>query len=420
MSVRDFSDGPGWGASAHDRLRRAAGEAARGAIVRLGSKKGHGVVGRLRAARFALKRKLRLTDRPTLVAYSGFVENGRLKVKGRVLEDEGVFDAPHSNSTWRNLWLTFKRYETDEIANAKVEWEANGFSGEVRSRDDGYFEIDHPFGGAQAEAHRDTAWLPVHLRLVKARHYEFEPKSAEGGVRLVSPDARFAVISDIDDTIIHTGAFGMLRHWRIVTANSPEARAAFPGVSHFYRALADGAAGPETNPIFYVSSSPWNLFDIFERFMAQKNIPRGPMLLRNLSEDAAAWLRRDHFGHKDRMIDRLMAAYPDLNFVLIGDSGQKDSSVYAGAVARHPGRVLAVHIHDVRPSEAPSQVESDLAEIELHGVPTTLGRTLRKAAELSERLGLVPAGTHDAVEAEVMAENDKATRYGRFPIIVQP
>lgn len=379
------------------------------------SKKGRGVVGRLRAARFALKRKLRLTDRPTLVAYSGLVEDGRLKVKGRVLEDEGVFDAPHSNSTLRNLWLTFKRYETDEIADAQVEWEVNGFSGTVRSRDDGYFDIDHPF-----EGHAGAPWLGVRLRLVRARHYEFDPKSAEGRVRIVTPSARFGVISDIDDTIIHTGAFKMLRHWRIVTANSPEARTAFPGVSHFYRALADGADGPETNPIFYVSSSPWNLFDIFQRFMKLKEIPLGPMFLRNLSEDASAWLRRDHHGHKDRMIDRLMAAYPQLNFVLIGDSGQKDSTVYAEAVVRHPGRVIAVHIHDVRPSETESHVENDLREIESHGVPTTLGRTLRKAAELSERLGLAEIGTHDAVELEVEGENNKRERYGRFPVVVQP
>lgn len=411
MSVGDLNAGPGRGAIAHDRLRRAL----RGFLVKLMSKKGRGVVGRLRAARFAVKRKLRLTDRPTLVAYSGFVENGRLQIKGRVLEDEGVFDAPHSNSAWRNLWLTFKRYETDEIADALVEWEVSGFSGQVRSRIDGYFEIDHPIDG-----HSELPWLAVRLRLVKARHYEFEPKGAQGAVRIVTPGARFAVISDIDDTIIHTGAFKMLRHWRIVTANSPEARAAFPGVSHFYRALADGSDGPETNPIFYVSSSPWNLFDIFERFMTQKGIPRGPMLLRNLSEDASAWLRRDHHGHKDRMIDRLMAAYPNLNFVLIGDSGQKDSSVYADAVVRHPGRVIAVHLHDVRPSETPGHVENDLAEIERRAVPTTLGRTLRKAAELSERLGLVAPGTHEAVEAEVEAENSKTERYGRFPVIVQP
>ena len=285
----------------------------------------------------------------------------------------------------------------------------------MRSNDDGYFDIDHPF-----EGHAGAPWLAVRLRLVKARHYEFEPRSAEGRVRIVTPGARFAVISDIDDTIIHTGAFKMLRHWRIVTANSPEARAAFPGVSHFYRALAEGADGPETNPIFYVSSSPWNLFDIFQRFMVLKDIPRGPMFLRNLSEDASAWLRRDHHGHKDRMINRLMDAYPHLNFVLIGDSGQKDSTVYAEAVARHPGRVIAVHIHDVRPSEAESHVENDLFEIENRGVPTTLGRTLRKAAEISEGLGLVKPGTHDAVELEVVAENNKRERYGRFPVVVQP
>jgi phosphatidate phosphatase APP1 len=372
---------------------------------------------RLRGARFALKRRLRLTDRPTLVAFTGFVENGRVRVKGRVLEDEGVFDAPHSNSAFRNLWLTFKRYETDEIAGARVAWRAAGREGVVTSGEDGYFqiEIDDPVVAPQ-----EAPWLPVELTLETARHYDFKPKRARSRVRVLSPQARFGIISDIDDTIIHTGAFKMLRHWRIVTANSPEARTAFPGVSHFYRALCAGAAGPETNPVFYVSSSPWNLFDIFQRFMAQKEIPDGPMLLRNLSEDAMGWLMRRHHGHKDRMIDRLMAAYPELSFVLIGDSGQKDASIYAGAVRRHPGRILAVHIHDVRPSEERGEVEDEVERIRTLGVPATLSRTLARAAELAETLELAAPGTREAVAAEIAAERDKAERFGRFPVIVQP
>ncbi|WP_294642870.1 App1 family protein [uncultured Aureimonas sp.] len=375
---------------------------------------------RSRVLRFRAKRAVGLTDRPTLVVYPGRVAKGRLEVLGRVLEDEGVFDAAHSNSALRNLWLTFKRYETDEIGGARVWYDGPVGSGELVSDSEGYVRLDVDVDATHLG--EDAApWTPIRFRLEAADGYDFPPVEAEGRARVVSPAARFGVISDIDDTIIHTGAFKMLRHWRIVTANSPEARTAFPGVSEFYRALCDGAAGPQTNPVFYVSSSPWNLSDIFERFMAQKNIPAGPMLLRSLSDDALGWLLRRHRSHKDRAIDDLMADYPGLGFVLIGDSGQKDATVYAAAVERHPGRVLAVHIHDVRPEGTVStEVERELRRIEAAGVPTTLGRTLEQASAHAEAAGLVAAGTQAAVLAEVAEEVGKPTRFGPFPVIVQP
>lgn len=379
---------------------------------------GRHILRRSRVLRFRVKRAVGLTDRPMLVVYPGRVARGRLQILGRVLEDEGVFDAPHSNSTLRNLWLTFKRYETDEIGTARVRYEGPAGSGVLLSDREGYVRLDIETAHLGEDA---APWTPVRFHLETAKGYDFAPVDAEGRARVVSPAARFGVISDIDDTIIHTGAFKMLRHWRIVTANSPEARAAFPGVSEFYRALCDGAAGPETNPVFYVSSSPWNLSDIFERFMAQKNIPAGPMLLRSLSDDALGWLLRRHRSHKDGAIDELMADYPDLKFVLIGDSGQKDATVYASAVERHPGRVLAVHIHDVRPEgDVSTEVERELKRIEAAGVPTTLGRTLEAASAHAEAAGLVAAGTHAAVLAEVAEEVGKPTRFGPFPVIVQP
>ncbi|WP_061936639.1 App1 family protein [Aureimonas sp. AU22] len=379
---------------------------------------GRSFLRRSRVLRFTVKRAVGLTDRPTLVVYPGRVADGRLRILGRVLEDEGVFDAPHSNSTLRNLWLTFKRYETDEIGGALVRYEGPAGAGEVVSDAEGYFSLDLDAAHLRDD---DAPWTPLRFQLETARGYDFQPVEAEARARVVSSHARFGVISDIDDTIIHTGAFKMLRHWRIVTANSAEARTAFPGVSEFYRALCDGAAGPQTNPVFYVSSSPWNLSDIFERFMALKNIPAGPMLLRSLSSDALGWLLRRHRDHKDAAIDQLLAEYPSLCFVLIGDSGQKDATVYAGVVERHPGRILAVHIHDVRPTgTGGGEVERELRRIEAAGVPTTLGRTLGAAAAHAEAAGLVAGGTHAAVLAEIADEANKPERFGPFPVIVQP
>ena len=220
-------------------------------------------------------------------------------------------------------------------------------------------------------------------------------------VRTLGPAARFGVISDIDDTIVETGATNFLKHWRTVVANSARSRTAFPGVSHLYRALTKGAGGPETNPIFYVSSSPWNLYDLFESFLALRKIPHGPMFLKDFGLDRDKWLTGGHDGHKLRMIERIMDAHPELSFVLIGDSGQRDAAIYAEAARRHEGRVLAVHIRDVTGGILTDHAADGLVALRKMGIPVTNAETLMEAATSAHAMGLIDADDVESVRKAI-------------------
>ena len=81
---------------------------------------------------------------------------------------------------------------------------------------------------------------------------------------------KLAVVSDIDDTIIETGAGNLRANWRRVFAEMPGEREVVPGSVEFYARLGGGHVGeqgPATRrPFFYVSSSPWNLFDYLVAF----------------------------------------------------------------------------------------------------------------------------------------------------------
>lgn len=63
-----------------------------------------------------------------------------------------------------------------------------------------------------------------------------------------------------------------------------------------------------------------------------------------------------------------MAANPRLGYVLMGDTGQHDATVYRDAIARHPGRVLAVVLR--KPGPGPdAQSRAAMDEIRVAGVP---------------------------------------------------
>jgi len=139
-------------------------------------------------------------------------------------------------------------------------------------------------------------------------------------------------------------------------------RLPFPGVAAFYRALRDGVTGDEKNPIYYVSSSPWNIFDVIAEFMAIQKIPRGPLLLRDWDIGWGLLSSSRHLEHKATPIRNIMKLFPELKFILIGDSSQHDPEIYRQIVAEFPERVKAIYIRDVTVNPERSAQVKKLAE----------------------------------------------------------
>ena len=306
----------------------------------------------------ALKRDLgeklaliRERDTPLVQPFRGFGTPDEFWVRGRVIEDEGVISAIHSDSLLVNLRHTYKRYETDEIPGAVLSWEFGACSGRVTTDEEGYFDFRFAPGDTFDAG---AAWQDVHLLLEEAPGYDAPRLGATVPVRTPGTEARFALVSDIDDTIVHTGAHDFAKHWRTVVANSERSREGYEGLPELYRALTD----EERNPVFYVSSSPWNLFDLFERYMALNDIPIGPLLLRDFGLDETKWLTGSHDEHKTAQIERVLATYPHLPLVLVGDSGQRDAAIYAAVARKHRERIAAVLIHEVVPNVAGGEVDA--------------------------------------------------------------
>ena len=105
------------------------------------------------------------------------------------------------------------------------------------------------------------------------------------------------------------------------------------------------------------------------------------MFLKDFGLDETKFIKSGHGDHKLAAITTLIDFYPDLKFILIGDSGQHDAGIYRDAVDMHPGRIQAVYIRAV--DGAPERDESArklLDEIEQAGVQTALCDNLLIAA----------------------------------------
>lgn len=284
----------------------------------------------------------RLRDPAIILPYDGFGTPQALSLCGRVLEDEGFAPPRDKDRAWRNLVAMLKRFESDEIPGARVLACYRDLRSEAVADSEGYFTVElRPRAPALP-----GLWHKVGLRLIEPRGRA----SATGSVLVPSSTARFGVISDLDDTVIRSNVTNKARMLITLALSNARTRKPFQGVAAFYRALHAGASGSEGNPIFYVSKSPWNLYVPLVEFLANQNIPRGPLLLR----DYGRHLLRPHGDHKKNSISRILSTYPGLKFVLIGDSGEQDPEIYSEVVRRWPERVRVIYIRSV--SRDPSRL----------------------------------------------------------------
>lgn len=297
-----------------------------------------------------------------MVGYRGYGTRDRLHVLGRALEDEGILAADEAHSRWRNVAEALKRFDADPLPHAQVVATMGDVRATFEADDEGFVQqwlaLPAPL--------MTTGWHGVELALASD-----PPESACIAHVLVPSDrARFGVISDIDDTVLQSRVATPLHAARLMFFENARTRLPFPGVAAFYRALVDGASGDEGNPIFYISSSPWNVHDVLADFLDAQGIPLGPLLLRDW--DVSRSLVK-HSGHKAQRIGEVFDAYPRMPFILVGDTSQEDPEIYAEAVREHPGRVLAIYIRDVAATDVRRQAVAALASaVEAEGISLVL------------------------------------------------
>jgi phosphatidate phosphatase APP1 len=337
----------------------------------------------------------RETKTLTVVPYRGFGTPELLIVKGRVLHERGVRPPRAGDGRLRNLINMYHRFDSEEVPGARVRVRAGGAETEATADGEGYFEASlRP----PTPLPPGPPWQPAMVTLLTPHPSDRYQVVASGQVLLPPADAELAVISDVDDTVVYTEATRLLRMARLVFLSNARTRLPFPGAATLYQALHNGRA---VNPVFYVSSSPWNLYDLLDDFLRLRGFPAGPLFLRDWGIRSPEGGLRDHRTHKLATIKRLLEVYPRLPFLLIGDSGQSDPEIYAEVVRSAPGRVRAVYIRDVsRTPEREAAIAALSRAVTAAGSTLLLARDSYAVAQDAAARGWIAAGAPLDVAAD--------------------
>ena len=292
-----------------------------------------------------------------LQPYFGYSTPDTVVIRGRALEADTTRASNDTPSLVDNLAAMAALFLTKEIEGETVK------AGPVTATtdDEGYYRLELPRGRARA------GWtnVPVFSERVGV--------SVDHPVLITNRKAEYGIISDIDDTVMQTKAWSTRKNLWTTVSGSVGTRYVFPDSLNLLRLMSKSMSGRK-NPVFYVSSSPWNLHGFLDAVFTANGVVRGPKFLRDFGIDATKMVTGTHGNHKGDAIDTILAANPDLPFYLIGDSGQHDPVVYRDAVLRHPGRIKGVFIK----TDGAGVGEEDrlpLREIEAQGVQIFAGDT---------------------------------------------
>jgi phosphatidate phosphatase APP1 len=307
-------------------------------------------------AKRAVDRALGKTGAYRVIGYRGYGTSERAFILGRVLEHTRIATAEASHAPWRNLLAMVQRIDADPLPFASVRARLGRRETTLTADDEGF--ISHWIEASHLL--QTGKWHDADLQLAVGPETPVAPAAnLPARVLVPSSSAEFGVISDMDDTVLQSEITSFVRAARLMLLENARTRLPFPGVAAFYRALERGSRGEPTNPIFYVSSSPWNLHDVIADFLDAQQIPVGPMLLRDWDIGRDMLRTRDH---KLRHIRQILATYPTLPFVLVGDSGQEDPEIYRTLVNEFPRRILAIYIRNVSPHPERSTAIQTLAD----------------------------------------------------------
>ncbi len=329
-----------------------------------------------------------------ILTYLGYGTQSTLIARGRAVADHDVAPAADNDTIWRNLLNMYRRFHTHEIPFAQVRARFGALEQTVEANEEGFFEARFELDEPLADG---TLWHEVALELVDYA----DQAGAQAAASVLVPPARaqFGVISDLDDTVLRTDVLNLVKMARNTFLRNARTRLPFAGVAEFYRALQRGTQGT-FNPIFYISNSPWNLYDLLVDFFEVRHIPLGPMFLTDLGLTDEYFLRREPVEHKVEHIETLLDTYPTLPFILIGDSGEADPEIYHRTVLEHPGRILAVYIRDVTPGARDAELAALCRDVEQAGSEMHLIADTTAAALVAVERGFILPTTLSAIAEE--------------------
>jgi phosphatidate phosphatase APP1 len=323
----------------------------------------------------------RLRSKKFIKIYHGYGHQHDLLLYGHLFNRPTVTRKGYSTNIFLNIIYLLRLFFVKTVPCAPVElrWQNQVLHQETET--DGFIKFEWA-----SDEPVPAGWHDVVVQ------YKAGEQPVTGTGQLFVPHiTQYAFISDIDDTIMISHSAAIFKRLRALFTANPRTRRIFLDVDTHYRLLSLSNTSREApNPFFYVSSSEWNLYDYLEDFFSYNHLPKGAFLLNHI-KNWTELLKTGNTKHQGKLIRvaRILRAFPNQRFVLIGDNTQHDPAIYKTIAEKYSNRIHAIYIRNVSRQHEDAAKEL-LFELQKRlNIHTCLFSTSREAIDHSRAIGLI-------------------------------
>ena len=276
-----------------------------------------------------------LYAKDNIVIYHAYGNNHQVIVQGR-MERKREFKTVSQDDGWlRNFWRRLKQVKADDIKDANINLSIQNESFKTKGDDEGYFEFN-----IQTKQTLNMGYEKITL------HIDGNNNLHETHATIIDTTALMGVISDFDDTIVVSDVTNKLSLGINTMFKNYKQRTLVPTMlERFKKIVVQNPKGiPST--LFVLSGSPQQLFTPIEQFLDYYHFPKHTLILKKAHGENKDPLT-DQMAYKTQKIERLIQLYPNMQWVMFGDSGEKDREVYEFIKNKYPKKVKHYYIRNV-------------------------------------------------------------------------
>ena len=270
-----------------------------------------------------------------ILLYNAYGNAHHILIQGRMEEKKTFSQAKKDDSWFQNLWRTLRQVKGEEIKNRTIFALVNGEKFQSQGDDEGYFSFD-----ITTQHALKTGYEKIILTI------EGNSDASEAEAMIVGSEPLVGIISDFDDTIIVSNVTNKVELGYNTVFKNYKQRTVVPTMLERFEKILTQNPKDAPSTLFILSGSPQQLFFAVEDFLAFHHFPRHTLILKKAHGDNTDPLT-DQFAYKTQKIERLIKLYPTMEWIMFGDSGERDAEVYKFIKKKYPSKVRAYYIRDV-------------------------------------------------------------------------
>jgi len=237
-----------------------------------------------------------------------------------------------SDNAFKNIFRKSGQFINKELKNSLISLRISNKIFKSQTDNEGYFSFSLDLPKELKHNKKAIIYLTNNPKVNKFTKSFLPTKRVELGI-----------ISDVDDTVLLSGVTHKTKMIKELFFKNYKQRVAIADMAKYYTKILSKT---KNKTIFFISGSPNQLHNSIEKFLNYNGFPKHILITKKIHGKESYSLFKQQ-NYKLKQIEKLIKIYPNIKWLLYGDSGEKDREIYLKLAQKYSKNIKAIYIRDV-------------------------------------------------------------------------